>query len=38
MVCSSLTDVPPLALLRRAAPPLLAGWLAILLLGFWLVR
>jgi C4-dicarboxylate transporter, DcuC family len=38
MVCSTLTGVAPLVLLRRAAPPLLAGWLVILLLGFWLVR
>jgi DcuC family C4-dicarboxylate transporter len=38
MVCSSLAEVPPLTLLRRAAPPLLAAWLVTLALGFWLVR
>jgi C4-dicarboxylate transporter, DcuC family len=38
MVSSTLTGVAPLVLLRRAAPALLAGWLVILLLGFWLVR
>jgi DcuC family C4-dicarboxylate transporter len=38
MVSSTLAGVTPLALLRRAAPPLIAAWVVTLLLGFWLAR
>jgi DcuC family C4-dicarboxylate transporter len=38
MVSSMLAGVPPVTLLARAARPLLAAWLVLLILGFWLVR
>lgn len=36
MVSSALVGASPLDVLRRAAPPLVAAWIATLLLGFWL--
>ncbi len=38
LVCGTLADVPSMALLRRAAPPLLAAWAVTLALGLWLAR